>query len=155
MSDTLHLSIEGLSSLSDGLKDVQREMPDVLFRQLRRAGNAFKREYQSTMSARTKKHTGRLIKGARATMEVQRGSMNRFESQIRGGSKKTKAPHFWLVENGHRGFVPDRSGVLHYIGEVEGKHAMDDTRKDWSGHGKLIPYAQKALEEAIRKGLKV
>lgn len=153
MSDTLHLSIEGLDELTKGLKKCQKEMPNILYKQLTRAGNTFKREYLEKMSARTTQRTGHLIKGARATMAVQRGSLSIFESQIRGGSKKTKAPHFWLVENGHRGFVPDRSGTLHYFGEVQGKNAMSDTRNDWEQNGKLLKFAEKAVEQAVRKGL--
>lgn len=155
MSDTLSLTIDGLSELMGGLKVCQKEMPDILYKQIRRAGNAFKKEYLEKMQSRTSEKTGNLYKGARATVEVQRGSLTKFESQIRGGNKRTKAPHFWLVENGHRGFVPDRSGTLHYIGEVKGKFAMEDTRSDWRKNEKLLIYAQKAIKQAVRKGLKL
>jgi hypothetical protein len=155
MSDTIYLTIDGLDELEEGLKRCQKEMPDLLFSYLRKAGNRFKREYLERMKSRTKEHTGNLYKGARATVEIQKGSLTKFENNIRGGSKKTKAPHFWLVENGHRGFVPDRSGTLHYIGEVKGKFAMEDTRNDWKNSGKLVEYARKALDTAIEKGLNV
>lgn len=155
MSETLNLTLDGAEELFQAIKKCQKEMPEVMFKYIRRAGNQYKKDYLQKMKARTKKHTGNLYKGARATVEIQKGSLTKYEAQIRGGNRYTKAPHFWLVENGHQGYVlmPDKR--LRYIGEVKGKFAMRDTGNEWVSGDKLTGYAVKALDEALKKGLEV
>lgn len=142
---------EGLEELAEALEKVQKACPDFALKQINAAGNHFRRDVKKRTDERTKKGKGNLIKGYKKVIVLTSISKKSYEAQVSGGNGKGR--HFHLVEHGHEGFVFDRQNkVFKYIGFVEGKHMMKDTIEDWDKNQKLIPYAVKAVEEAIKKG---
>ena len=137
--------IEGLDELREALQKVMDLCPDFALKQINAAGIAFKRDVISKTEDRTVKRKGHLLDGYKKNVVLTSVFKKSFEAQISGGNKK--AHHFHLVENGHEGYV---NGT--YIGFVKGKDMMKDTVRDWETENKIIPYAEKAVEEAIKKG---
>lgn len=83
--------IEGVEEFEKKLKTIEKKAPDRIIRELDRQGNKLRRAAR----ANTPVKTGKLRKGYRLT-QVEK---------IRGGYQKglyNSAPHFHLVEKGHR-----------------------------------------------------
>ena len=83
--------IEGVEEFGKKLKTIEKKAPDRIIRELDRQGNKLRR----AVRANTPVKTGKLRKGYRLT-QVEK---------IRGGYQKglyNSAPHFHLVEKGHR-----------------------------------------------------
>lgn len=150
MKEDLVFEIDGLDKLSEDLRKAEHQYPAITRKYVQKAGSAFRKDVSEQTRAVTRTRSGRLAKGYRVSVQLQSGSLHAYEAQVRGGMGK--AHHFHLVEHGHEGKVPDRSGQMHNIGRVAGRHMMERTRNNWNTSGKLIPFAQKALDEALKQG---
>lgn len=149
MSRTLKFEFTGLEELNEALKKAENSYPEAVKRYMRMAGNAFKKDVIAKTDALTKKGSGKLAAGYKSELVTTYFADKAVEAQISGGNKK--AHHFHLVENGHEGWVY-RNGKFYYIGFVPGKHMMKKTTDEWDSSQKLIPYAVKAINYALRKG---
>ncbi len=86
-----NFKVDGLEEFEEKLKLIERRAPDRILDELDRQGNKLRRAAR----ANTPVKTGKLRKGYRLT-QVEK---------IRGGYQKglyNSAPHFHLVEKGHR-----------------------------------------------------
>ena len=107
--------IEGVEEFEKKLKTIEKKAPDRIIRELDRQGNKLRRAAR----ANTPVKTGKLRKGYRLT-QVEK---------IRGGYQKglyNSAPHFHLVEKGHR--KVSKSGKE--LGWTEGKFYLERTVKE-------------------------
>lgn len=96
----VEMSIQGISEFTDQLDTVQRKLPDKAITVIDRQANRIVREYR------------RMVKPARRTGNLSRRIKSK-KAQPDGhdwvGGVKSYAPHFHLVEYGHR-FVPRGQG---------------------------------------------
>lgn len=147
MSRTLSFEFTGLEELNEALKKAEKSYPEGVKRYIRSAGNTFKKDVIANTEALTKKGSGKLVAGYKSELATTYFADKAIEAQISGGNKK--AHHFHLVENGHEGYL---FGKANYIGFVPGKYMMKKTTDEWDSGQKLIPFAIKAINYALRKG---
>lgn len=95
----VEISIEGLGEFTDRLETVQKKLPDMAINTIDKHSRRITREYRKKI--KPIKRTGNLSKGMR-TMKAQP------ESGDWVGGVKSFAPHFHLVEYGHK-VVPIKS----------------------------------------------
>lgn len=89
----VEISIEGMTEFTDRLETVQKKLPDLAINTIDKHSRRITREYRKKI--KPIRRTGNLSKGMR-TMKAQP------ESGDWVGGVKSYAPHFHLVEYGHR-----------------------------------------------------
>ena len=141
--------VVGLDELAADLRKVEKATPEIARAWLFQAGRVFLKDVRTQTRAVTKQRTKNLVRGYRQRLVLKHGSLTSYESNISGGNGKAR--HFHLVEKGHRGFVPTRGG-MRSIGFVQGKKMMETTRNRWTGEMKIVAFAEKAIEEALKEG---
>lgn len=112
MADDFYIKLEGIDEFQEKLKLVEKKAPDRILDKLDEEGKKLRKQAR----ANTPKKTGNLRKGYKLT-EVEK---------IHGGYQKglyNDAPHFHLVEKGHRKVTP--SGKE--IGWTKGKFYLKKT----------------------------
>ena len=151
------LDIKGLDKLAADLDRVRKAAPDLLLKQINRAGNKFRRESIEETRHKVKKRKGNLLKGYRKKIEVTRSGLGiDYEAQITGGNRKAR--HFHLIENGHRQtaetfFRVGYKAVYHSKeGYVKGYKIIGTVRDKWQSEQRLVKYGEAAVREALRKG---
>lgn len=161
---TFSITFEGLEELCKDIEKVEKKAPDYMRKAIDKAGRRMRKDAaeltKSKLKYKTKEGTGNLIKGFRASTVLKLGSLRSFESQVRGGCSKAK--HFHLIENGHRRTVQifyrgkkgkERVFYKSSLGFTPGYHTMEKTKEEWNNGNKLVPYAQEAVEKALKEGL--
>lgn len=156
MAETITWTVEGLDELAEKLDKVRRAAPDLLLKQINRAGTDFRRDCIDETQRKVTTRKGNLISGYKKSvvMERRNGSFD-YEAQITGGNRK--AHHFHLVENGHRqiagtfykkgyGYAKAKAGY------VKGYKMVETVRSRWNSYRLIDVYARMAFEEALKKG---
>ena len=131
------VSIEGLTEYADKLKRVEKEMPDLLIKCIDRNSRRIKKKYKSMIPTNG---TGNLAKGMKVVKAVpQHGT---WEGGLKNDSRK--APHFHLVEKGHK-LVKGKK----IIGKVNGKYYL---KKAYMMNESAI---KRDVKRTIKKGMRV
>lgn len=156
MAETITWTVEGLDELTEKLDKVRRAAPDLLLKQINRAGNDFRRQCIEETEKKVVTRKGNLVKGYKKSVLLERrnGGFD-YEAQITGGNRKAR--HFHLIENGHRqvagtfykkgyGYAKAKAGY------VKGYKMVETVRSRWNGENLLLKYAQAAVNEALKKG---
>lgn len=166
MAETITWTVEGLDELAEKLDKVRRAAPDLLLKQINRAGNDFRRQCIEETEKKVVTRKGNLVKGYKKSVLLERrnGSFD-YEAQITGGNRKAR--HFHLIENGHRQTAevfyktmsgpmrPNQSRKVFYRsreGYTKGYKMVDTVRSRWNNYGLIAVYARMAFEEALKKG---
>lgn len=149
MARALKYEFVGLDELSTDLSKVIKAYPDIAFKIITQAGNAFKKDAKNKTQSVTKTHTGNLAKGYRSNVKMNLTGSKTCQAEISGGNGK--AHHFHLLENGHKG-VAGFGRNRRDIGFVPGRHMVRDTRENWDNSNKLESYAVKALTKGLKEG---
>lgn len=140
------------------LKQVEKAAPDLMKRQISLAGSHFVKEVQLEtlrhLKYQTKPPTGNLVAGYQKKVRLKDGSFRSYQVDISGGNKK--AFHFHLLEHGHRRYDQKfpRPGRVYESsqGFTKGYHMMETVTDTWQQEDRILVYAEKAIEEAIKKG---
>lgn len=149
MPQYLKFEFTGFDELNEALRKTENVYPQAVKRYMASAGNSFKKDVINNTKALTRTRSGKLSEGYQNKLATTYFGDKAVEAQISGGNKK--AHHFHLVENGHEGYVY-RNKRLYYIGFVPGKYMMKKTIQQWESSQKLVPFAVKAINYALRKG---
>ena len=129
------IKFQGLTEFEEKLKMVINKYPIETEKELSKLGKILKTTAIEKTQERVKVHTGKLLKSYK---------LSKVKVSIRGTSYvtlKDTAPHFHLIENGHKivtnrgsnNFTPKgkrrvSKGVQ--VGFVEGKHMLEDSTKE-------------------------
>lgn len=154
----------GYEELTEAVEKVEKAAPDYMRAAIVKAGNDFKKDAVTKTRLRTQKKTGNLLAGYKSTVVLKAGSLRSFEAQVNGGNRK--AFHFHLLEHGHKRYeqmFPKVHGggrgkgkLVWYkssAGFTKGFHMMEDTIDEWEDRAKIISYAEKAINKALKEGL--
>lgn len=148
MARTLKYEYVGLAELNGDLAKVIKDYPDIAFKTITQAGNAFRKDARNKTKSVTKTHTGNLSKGYRSKVSMNLTGSKTCKAEVSGGNNK--AYHFHLLENGHDGYAG--FGKNKYsIGFVPGKHMMKDTREKWDSTNKIEVYAVKVMNLVLKE----
>ncbi len=116
------MTVTGIDELQRNLELAVRKYPDYAEKSLKKMGNRLKREVVKETRAVVKEHTHKLVKGYKVS-RVQGYGMGMYVDF------SGTAPHFHLIENGHRivgpsgeekGFVPGKHMVAKVAASYDG-----------------------------------
>ena len=110
----------GLESLLEDMQSIVTQAPDELNKAVVKTANAWTKDCNSKMPSSYKSGTKSLKKWKIKKNYSSTGMLSSVEVT-------NKAPHFHLVENGHRKFI---NGV-DTGGFVEGRHYAEKTRAEY------------------------
>ena len=144
----VEVEVHGAKELEAALEKTRRAAPDIIMRAVRLAGTHFKKDVVSSTKKAIKERTGNLCKGYRRQVNLTGGKYGEYRADIFGGAGKAK--HYHLIEIGHRKF--NRAGTRP-IGWTKGVFTMKKTADKWEQEEKMLEYSQKAVKEALRKGV--
>lgn len=132
------MTVAGLDELTDDLKRAVSSYPDMAEKSLKKMGNKLKRETIKYTKSVVKEHTGRLVKGYKV------GRVKGYGTNMSVDFSGT-APHFHLVENGHRLVAPGGEEK----GFVQGKHMIATTAASFDGvmQGEMEKMTDRILRE--------
>ncbi|MCM1364701.1 MAG: HK97 gp10 family phage protein [Faecalibacterium sp.] len=158
MSSAVYLNFEGFEALAESLEKMDKAAPDIVRKWLSNAGKKFVEDAIIETDRVTTRRTGNLADGYKRKLVINYTAKGwNWECEVNGGNRKAR--HFHLVENGHkqkagnvyrqrgRGFRTSKDGF------TDGKHMLENTVDNWQKDGTIISYAEKAMKEALKKGL--
>lgn len=136
------LNLSGLNELSEDLKDAVKQYPDKAQITLEKNGRKFKKSVKAKTPDSGISHEMKLKNGYKASKVKGYGMNMLVEITVE------KAPHFHLVEYGHK--LISKKGQE--IGWVAGKHMMEETRKEYE---EILPKELKKMAEEILEECKL
>lgn len=158
MEGQISIQFEGFEDVISALRQVEKKAPDLMKRNISLAGTHFVKEVQLEtlrhLQYQTKEPTGKLVAGYKKQVRLKDGSLRSYQADISGGNRK--AFHFHLLEHGHKRYEQmfPRPGRAYKSsqGFTEGYHMMQTVTDKWQQDNRLFRYAERAVDEAIRKG---
>jgi hypothetical protein len=129
--------LTGFEELQKNLEQAIKKYPDLAEERLEHTAKDFKKRVVEVTRQRTKKHSGKLIKGFK--LDKIKGYGMNMSKDFRG-----TAPHFHLIENGHNQTTKDGKK----IGWVPGKHIVKDVRDEYK---EVMPEVMQELIDEIKK----
>ena len=134
------VGFKGLKELQSDIEKILADYPDETDRMMRRSANGFVKDCNAKMP-------GRYQSGKRSIPRSWKKEYSQ-ELAVKTDVKiRNTAPHFHLVENGHRryDFHGNPTG-----GFVAGKHYAEKTRKEWEE--KFPEIVSEEINKLLKKG---
>lgn len=144
--DSIHFI--GLDSLLEDMQSMVTEAPDEINDAIIKTAKAWTKDCNAKMPS---SYSGASVVNEEGERKTNKASLKRWQikksfnslGMIASVEVTNKAPHFHLVENGHRKFI---NGV-DTGGFVEGKHYAEKTRAEYES--KYPDMMQSAINKAL------
>jgi hypothetical protein len=136
----MDFDFKGFDELQNSLKDAIKKYPDMAEDRLEVISKKFKNRVIEITHQAVKTHSGRFVKGFKLG-KIRCYGMN-MEKDFRG-----TAPHFHLIENGHR--LTDKNGKSVGKGWVPGYQIVKQARDEYAE--KLPAEMQGLIDDIVKE----